>query len=76
MKKLDRLEKCILIITLIYISFNGWFMFPICKELFDFSHEDILAFLINYGIIGISLSYISEKQRPCVVFILVLFLRL
>ncbi len=73
---LNILDKSILTVILIYISFNGCFMFPFFNELFPLEQKEIISFLIAYGIIGIGLSKVFKTNKSAVVFFLTLLFTL
>lgn len=72
MKNLNRLDKSILLGILIYVAFNGCFMFPFFNELFSFENKDIFSFLVAYAIIGIGLATVFKTNRSNLVFLLTL----
>ena len=75
-KNLNGLDRGILAGILIYVAFNGCFMFPFFNELFPFEQKEILSFLVAYGIIGMGLATIFKTNKSTIVFFLTLIFTL
>lgn len=69
-------DRSILSGILIYVAFNGCFMFPFFNELFPIQWNEILSFFVSYGIIGIGLSTIFKTNKITTVFSLTLIFTL
>ena len=75
-KNIKGLDRSILAGILIYVAFNGCFMFPFFNELFPIEQKEILSFFVSYGIIGIGLSTIFKTNNINTVFSLTLIFTL